>query len=247
MDDWIAFWDSAHTIYVNARHRDVHYRRIAEDILGYLPPGGRTLDYGCGDALHAERLAAPAEKLVLCEAPPRLRAALAARFAGHAKIEVKSPAEIAALPARAFDLIVLHSVAQYLSAAELDHLLALLRRLLKDDGLLLLGDIIPPQTSAFTDALALLRFARREGFLAAAWLGLVRTVLSNYWRLRTRLGLTRYGEAAMLAKLAAAGFDARRAPRNIGHNPARMTFLARPTPAAQSAASLADRKSASAE
>jgi hypothetical protein len=32
----------------------------------------------------------------------------------------------------------------------------------------------------------------------------------------------------MLAKLAAAGFIARRAGRNIGHNQARMSFLARP-------------------
>ncbi|MEA2923566.1 MAG: hypothetical protein QOD25_688, partial [Alphaproteobacteria bacterium] len=24
MGDWIAFWDSEHSIYVNARHRDVH-------------------------------------------------------------------------------------------------------------------------------------------------------------------------------------------------------------------------------
>ena len=45
----------------------------------------------------------------------------------------------------------------------------------------------------------------------------------------SKLGkITRYGEAAMVKKLAAAGFSARRAPANIGHNSARMTFLARP-------------------
>jgi hypothetical protein len=32
----------------------------------------------------------------------------------------------------------------------------------------------------------------------------------------------------MIAKLAAAGLSAQRAPANIGHNPARMTFVARP-------------------
>jgi hypothetical protein len=32
----------------------------------------------------------------------------------------------------------------------------------------------------------------------------------------------------MLKKLRDAGFDARRASRNIGHNQRRMTFLARP-------------------
>jgi hypothetical protein len=56
----------------------------------------------------------------------------------------------------------------------------------------------------------------------------LRTLLSDYWRLRSQLGLTRYGEAAMIRKLASAGFAARRAAANVGHNAARMTFIARP-------------------
>ena len=58
MGDWIAFWDSEHSIYVNARHRDVHYRRIAQDIRAHLPAGAAVLDYGCGEALHADIVAA---------------------------------------------------------------------------------------------------------------------------------------------------------------------------------------------
>jgi len=73
----------------------------------------------------------------------------------------------------------------------------------------------------------LLRFGAANGFFIAAVAGLVRTVLSDYWRLRTRYGLTRYGEAAMKEKLAAAGFVAQRAAQNIGHNQARMAFAAR--------------------
>ena len=46
--------------------------------------------------------------------------------------------------------------------------------------------------------------------------------------LPTALGLTRYSEAAMLEKLKRAGFSPTRAPANIGHNQARMTFLASP-------------------
>ena len=38
MNNWIDFYDFKHSvIYVNARHRDVHYRAIAEDICHYLP------------------------------------------------------------------------------------------------------------------------------------------------------------------------------------------------------------------
>ena len=58
MSDWRSFWDSAHSIYVNARHKDVHYREIADQIAGFVPgPGARVLDYGCGEAIHADRVA----------------------------------------------------------------------------------------------------------------------------------------------------------------------------------------------
>ena len=32
MSDWRSFWDGEHSIYVNARHKDVHYREIADQI-----------------------------------------------------------------------------------------------------------------------------------------------------------------------------------------------------------------------
>jgi hypothetical protein len=78
------------------------------------------------------------------------------------------------------------------------------------------------------DVLALLRFGASHGFLKDALVGLVRTALSDYRQLRSRVGLQHYSEAEMLAKLKAAGYSASRAPKNIGHNDARMTFVARP-------------------
>jgi SAM-dependent methyltransferase len=227
-NDWVSFWDSKHSIYVNARHHDAHYRRIAQDLTRYVPADGTVLDYGCGEALAADRVAERADRLILCEAAPSVRAALTARFAGNPKIEVRSPDELASLADDTLDLIVMHSVAQYLTPPELDTLLALFRRLIKPEGLLVVGDVIPPDVSAVTDALALLRFGADAGFLGAALLGLTRTVFSSYWRLRSTLGLTRYHENDMLERLRAAGFLRKRAGTNIGHNPARMTFLAWP-------------------
>jgi hypothetical protein len=91
MGDWVAFWDSEHSIYVNARHRDVHYRTVAQDIAAHVTPGATALDYGCGEALHADLVAAPARRLILCEAAPIVRAGLTNRFACNRKIEVRSP------------------------------------------------------------------------------------------------------------------------------------------------------------
>lgn len=226
--DWIAFWDSKHSIYVSARHRQAHYQRIADDLRRYVPAGEAVLDYGCGEALAAEQIARPAGRLVLCEAAPALRTTLTQRFAGNVKIAVVTPDQAAAMPPQSFDLIVMHSVAQYLTPDELDAQLAVFRRLLKPDGKLLLGDVIPTTVSAATDALALLRFGAREGFFFAALFGLARTVFSNYWSLRSKLGLSRYDERAIMEKLQSAEFTAVRATDNVGHNPARMTFFASP-------------------
>jgi len=227
--DWVAFWNSENSIYVNARHRDVHYAAIAESLAAYLPHAeALVLDYGCGEALHADRLAARCKRLILCEAASSVRRQLAQHFGHHSKIEVWAPDDISRLEPASVDFVAMISVAQYLSPEMLDDLLQQFRRLLRSDGALLLGDIIPPGVSAAADATALLRFAAANGFLRAAILGLVRTAFADYRKLRLRVGLTTYDEASLLAKLRAAGFSGERQPINVGHNRRRMTFLARP-------------------
>jgi SAM-dependent methyltransferase len=230
MSDWISFYDFKHSvIYVNERHRDVHYRVIAEDIRAYVPaPASQVLDYGCGEANSAALVAAASGHLTLVEAAPNVRASLAARYAGNSKITVRTPDDAAALPPGTLDLIVMHSVAQYLTTAELDRQLAIFHKLLKPDGLLIVGDIVPPQFAAPAAALALLRFGAAHGFFWAAVGGLIRIFLSDYFRLKKAHGLSHYTQGAMLERLAQAGFAGKRAARNIGHNQWRMTFLAKP-------------------
>jgi SAM-dependent methyltransferase len=229
ISDWPAFWDSSHFIYVNARHKDVHYRLIAQQVAALISrPDARVLDYGSGEARHADLIAALAGEVLLCEEAPGVRETLQKRFAGNGKIRVVAPHEIARLPERSLDLIVLHSVVQYLTPIGAGALFALFRRLLKSDGLLVIGDVLQPKVGAAADAIALLRFATAHGFLFAAMWGLFRSRFSDYWRLRSRLGLTRYAEEEMIEKLNAAGFIAERPPTMIGHNQARLTFYARP-------------------
>ena len=230
MSDWISFYDMRHSlIYVNARHRDVHYRKIADDIRALVPKTiAAVLDYGCGEATAADVIAAACGHLTMVEAAPNVRAALSARYAGNRKFSVLTPDAAAAMPAGSFDLIVLHSVAQYLSGPELDRLLAMFRKLIKPDGLLVLGDIVPPRLAAAAAAWSLLKCGAANGFFWAAVGGLIRIFVSDYLRLKKTVGLSHYEAAAMLEKLRTAGFSATRAPRNIGHNQWRMTFLAKP-------------------
>ena len=58
MDEWIDYYDSTHTIYASKLHRDLHFEVIARDIIGYISsPDAVVLDYACGEALSAAKVA----------------------------------------------------------------------------------------------------------------------------------------------------------------------------------------------
>jgi ubiquinone/menaquinone biosynthesis C-methylase UbiE len=228
MDDWIDYYDSTHTIYASKRHRDLHFELVAQDIIGYVTSNDATvLDYACGEALSAARVAEACGKLILAEPAPGVRGRLIARFAPNMKIRVRSLDDLRTMEEKSIDLVVMNSVAQYMTPTELDSAFAVIKRILKPSGRLVLGDILRPEVGMPRDVVALLRFASKHGFLKDALIGLAATALSDYRQLRARVGLQRYGEADMIAKLAASGFAASRAHFNIGHNPWRMTFVAR--------------------
>lgn len=224
---WIEYWNDKPTVYVSKRHREAHGRSVADGLIGHIGAGRPTvLDFGCGEALEAERVAARCGHLYLCDAAPSVREGLRARLAHLANVTVLSVEDVDGLPSGTIDLVVANSVVQYLDAGALEALLANARRVLKTDGHLLIADVIPRDVGPLTDAVALLAFARREGFLIEAVAGLARTYFSSYRKIRAELGLRQYGEAEMSGLLAERGFAARRVHPNLGHNQARMSFVA---------------------
>jgi SAM-dependent methyltransferase len=236
---WRDFWDGDTPIYVNERHKLLHYRLVARGIVDAIaelahasPPkaaGPVLLDHGCGEALAAQDIAARCERLYLCDAAASVRQKVSARFSALGNVAVVSPVQVADIPETSLDLVVANSLVQYLTAPEFASALRLWRHALKPEGRLLLADVLPKDLSPVTDALALLRFGWQGGFLLAAAGGLVRTVLSDYRKLRAELGLASYEEKELIALLAEAGFRADRRYPNLGHNQARMAFLATPS------------------
>ena len=223
---WTEYWNGETTIYVNARHKAVHYEAVARDIVACLPgPDARVVDYGCGEALSAHLVADACGHLYLCESSESTRQRLAARK-GRADIDVISPHQFEQLPPGSVDVIVANSVVQYLSVSELKHLLAVARDKLSHEGRLVLADVIPRHIGMVRDVAELLKFAAANGFLLAAGAGLVRSYFSNYRQVRQQLGLLQFDEAEILGLLGQSGFVAHRRKPNIGHNAHRMTFVA---------------------
>jgi SAM-dependent methyltransferase len=226
--DWRSYWDGDHPIYVSERHMALHYRLLARDIIALIPhPQAHVLDHGSGEARAADQIAAKCGRLYLCDSGPKVRAGLCERLGRLGNVRVIAPETLEDdVPDGSLDLVIANSLAQYLTVEELSALARQWLAKLKPGGILVLADIIPPDVGPLTDARALLSFGFKGGFLIAALVGLVRTALSDYRTIRQRLGLTTYTAGAAEKLLSEAGFAAVRRRDNLGHNPARMTFVA---------------------
>ena len=226
--NWREFWNRENSIYVNDRHRTLHDDRVARDIGALIESRDWiVLDYGCGEASSAALVAEKCATLHLFDTAPSVREHLRLRFTRNAKIEVRDEGGLAEIDDQSLDLIVVNSVLQYLSQVEFESFLDATRGKLKATGKLVIADVIPKGAKATDDILALLKFAATGGFFFAALGGLVTTFFSDYRKLRAQLGLARYSQDETLAIFRGHGFNAERAPKNIGHNQTRMMFVAR--------------------
>ncbi|MDR3495644.1 MAG: class I SAM-dependent methyltransferase [Ancalomicrobiaceae bacterium] len=227
---WLDFWNGSHRIYVNARHAEVHYAKLAADFIDRIPaPSAVVVDWGCGEAYNAEEIVAHAGRLVLCDAAPATLERLRQRFGARpGRIDIVAPDEFRERYRGSVDLFVVNSVLQYLSDAELAQLFADARAALAPDGTLIIADVIPQRDDVLGDICNLLAVGLKNGFFLAAVVGLVATFFSPYRRLRTTVGLSRHDEAEFLQRLEDAGFAARRVHPNMGFDQRRMAFAARP-------------------
>ena len=225
--NWRDFWNRENPIYVNERHRVLHYDRIARGIADLVEaPGWSVLDHGSGEALASGLVARRCGLLYLFDAAPNVQVKQRIRFENNQKIIVLTNDSLDAIPDGSLDMVVANSLLQYLTHAECEALLDFWRGKLKPKGKLVLADILPAEPDALADVRALLHFAWQGGFFFAACAGLVATWFSDYRQLRTSLGLTGYAESDLRVLLSAHGFEATRAPQNLGHNQSRMMLVA---------------------
>ncbi len=231
-ETWREFWNRENSIYVNDRHRALHDDLVARGIVSLIEaPNAVALDYGCGEATSASLVAARCDRLYLYDSAPSVRERLRQRTPGDGKIAIVEDEGLGDIPDGSLDFIVVNSVLQYVPKRDFEALLDRFGAKLKPAGLLALADVIPAGAGSWADIKSLLTFGFEGGFLVAALAGLATTFFSDYRKLRVAYGLTRYDDAEMISLLAAHGLSASRAARNLGHNQARMMFLARPAPA----------------
>ena len=161
-DPWADYWQDL---------PDGHFlfpaegREVAKNLAAAFPLAGlRVLDYGSGYGLVAREVAPRVGSLAVWDRSERVR-----RFAaGYLR---DCPNVVAFDPAAGggpFDLILVNSVVQYMTSAELGDLVSRAANWLAPDGRLVLSDLVPPGQSLTSDLASLIGFSLRHGYLLSA-------------------------------------------------------------------------------
>jgi SAM-dependent methyltransferase len=241
---WVEYWNRPNGIFVNELHKRAHYQCILANVGPFLPrgAGSAVLDWGCGEAFGTEQMAAESERIYLYDPADVIRARLGNRYKDHSRITVLDDGQLKRLPPGCLDLILINSVIQYISRAELLAALRDLRRLLKPDGRFLIGDVIAPGTAIWQHVNVFLSFAYREGFFIPGAIGLVRNFLPSYNSLTRKQGFSCYSETDILGIFKSTGLQGARLPRNISVSPIRVSYLARKISEGEAAIAAVTRK-----
>jgi cyclopropane fatty-acyl-phospholipid synthase-like methyltransferase/ribosomal protein S18 acetylase RimI-like enzyme len=230
-DNWKTYWegltDSQRIFQVESAD---YVRRLSTEKL--LNPEDHILDFGCGFGFVANQLAANVQQLSLWDASVNMRQRARLNVAGHQNIQFLQRSDLFESPPKnEFDLILVNSVVQYMTDAELNFWLATWRECLTSEGQLVLSDLIPDDYQSRWDMLDLLRFSLRHGFLFRVVQEGMKEI-KRYRGMRHALPLKRFTREELIQRAADYGLSVRFTPQNLTYRQKRFTAVlspARPT------------------
>ncbi len=223
---WSDYWESIEDRQQVFR---IEARDYAERVRRLLKPARSMslLDFGCGFGHTARELSGDVGKIAIWDASSTVRKQAAERIASLPNVEVLDldAPENAQLSDR-FDLILVHSVLQYMSSEQILAWLARWRAMLKSDGRLVLSDLIVPGAGGLGELFSYLVFAARHGFFWNAFVAGV-VEMGRYWKARQSRPLTTAPRAAVESWAAQSGLAVEWLNENLSHRGARATAILR--------------------
>jgi cyclopropane fatty-acyl-phospholipid synthase-like methyltransferase len=223
-DAWDAYWAELPEDQRMLRENAGEYVRRLGSAIGFGPET-RVLDFGCGFGNVARLLAPSVHHLSLWDDAPRMRRCAMAAVAGAPNVELlnlsTAPHEY---QSPRFDLILANSVAQYMTAAEVQTWLRRWRAMLAPRGRIVVSDVVPPDCRAGREPWILLRVSTRRGFTLRALYDAAR-VMPLYWRARRARPLLRISEEELRQWAAVAGLTVRFLPENLTYFRDRITAV----------------------
>jgi cyclopropane fatty-acyl-phospholipid synthase-like methyltransferase len=221
---WAAYWEEMED---KQRVFRIEARDYAARVRDALRPAANftVLDFGCGFGHAARELAPDVARIVLWDASSAVRRQARERIAHVTNAELL---DVEALDASAladtFDLILVHSVVQYMSVDEIRSWLNRWRQMLKPGGRLVLSDLIVPGAGGLHELISYLWFALRNGFFWNAFIsGLTET--AHYMKARRSRPLTTVTRDVVNGWATGSGLKPEWLDRNLSHRQTRATVI----------------------
>lgn len=222
-EHWRSYWETlGPDQQVFAVEGAEYARRIAPLLLVRRPK--RVLDFGCGFGHTAAELAPLVGEIWAWDAAANMRIHASKRLVGLSNAHMVEPGALEGSTLPLFDLILVHSVIQYLSPDELGACQRLWARLLAPNGHVVLSDLLVPGRPAWPEFFELLVFAKRHAFLRNAIVGGLKEI-GRYSRMRKTRPLHQHDEATIERCARAAGLSLRILPVNLTHRSERRMAL----------------------
>jgi cyclopropane fatty-acyl-phospholipid synthase-like methyltransferase len=185
----------------------------------------RVLDFGCGFGLVSSSLAPRVGELFLWDQSGNMRRTALANVAAHSNVRMLDLSDPDALPdTLRFDLILVNSVAQYMTKDDFGLWLKRWKRMLTRRGTIVVSDLIPADYRSSLDMQALLAFSWRHGFLLRALRDGFRE-FRRYWKTRNVKALRQVRLEELRDQASEAGLSVEVHDKNLTYRARRITAL----------------------
>jgi 2-polyprenyl-3-methyl-5-hydroxy-6-metoxy-1,4-benzoquinol methylase len=223
---WHSFWEEAREKQRIVRAEAVDYvSRLSLYIR--LHERLRVMDFGCGTGHIAEALASRVSEVAVWDASQAVRARTAKRLASHTNITfLDLTSDLGIRASGCFDLIVSHSVVQYMSRDELLGWLRTWGSMLSPRGVVVLSDVISETRNTARELFDLVIFAARNRVLLGGLLEEASSVL-RYTRTRVDSPLLSLSPTELTDLAARKGLQLEVLPSNLGHKSGRLAVALR--------------------
>jgi 2-polyprenyl-3-methyl-5-hydroxy-6-metoxy-1,4-benzoquinol methylase len=201
---WDNFWKGQRKSFYAVMRIATGYFVSQLEKLYHFKPTDAIFDYGCGPGFVADFLAsknirttgADINEFFIGECRKNHPASLFMLITTDTTVNKKILEE--QLQGRQFDYIILLSVAQYLKTAnDLEDIVQLLRIYMKEQGRLIIADVLDDDTSAIRDAIALFTHCMKKGRIGTFIGFMSYLIFSNYRKLQSEVSLLRLPELAI--------------------------------------------------
>lgn len=190
----------------------------------------KVFDFGCGFGLAAKLLAPHVEQLWLWDTSPNMRQRAQQSVAAFNNTHVLESLTPESQNDLYVDIVLVNSVIQYMSREEFIHWLKRWRSMLRVDGQIVVSDIVPEESWAFSDMVESLVFAARRGFLIRS-IRFAFSALARYWRTRWHTSLLSFSQKELYSVAAKTQLAVEFLGTNLTYRKNRVTAIFRRLPA----------------